>query len=83
MRKAETLWLFLGHFWLEVSILRTSETSRAQLEGNLLLRFVALMKFKGGVKSPLSSVQVKDYPGLLRVIAWVFNGLELVVKKAR
>ena len=80
MRIAETLWLFLGHFWLEVSILRTS---RAQSEENLLLRFVAFMKFKGGVKSPLSSVQVKDYPGLLRVIAWVFNGLELVVKKAR
>lgn len=28
-------------------------------------------------------VQVKDYPGLLRVSAWVLNGLELVVKKAK
>ena len=27
--------------------------------------------------------QVKDYPGLVRVIAWVLNGLELVVQKAR
>jgi hypothetical protein len=28
-------------------------------------------------------VEVKDYPGLLRVIAWVINGLELVVQNAR
>ncbi len=28
-------------------------------------------------------VEVKDYPGLLRVIAWVVNGLELVVQNAR
>ena len=28
-------------------------------------------------------LQVKDYPGLLRVVSWVFNGLELVVKRAK
>lgn len=28
-------------------------------------------------------VEVKDYPGLLRVIAWVLNGLQLVVQNAR
>jgi UTP:GlnB (protein PII) uridylyltransferase len=27
--------------------------------------------------------QVKDYPGLLRVISWVLNGLELLVENAR
>jgi len=29
------------------------------------------------------SMTVKDYPGLLRVVSWVFNGLELVVKRAK
>lgn len=28
-------------------------------------------------------VEVKDYPGLLRVIAWVLNGLQLTVQNAR
>jgi hypothetical protein len=27
--------------------------------------------------------QVKDYPGLLRVIAWVINGLDLLVENAK
>lgn len=31
----------------------------------------------------ITNVQVKDYPGLLRVVSWVLNGLELVVKKAK
>ena len=31
----------------------------------------------------LMKVEVKDYPGLLRVIAWVLNGLQLVVQNAR
>ena len=30
-----------------------------------------------------SHLQVKDYPGLLRVVAWVLNGLEIVVKRAK
>lgn len=29
------------------------------------------------------SVEVKDYPGLLRVVAWVLNGLDYVVQSAR
>ena len=28
-------------------------------------------------------VEVKDYPGLLRVCAWVLNGLQLTVQNAR
>ena len=28
-------------------------------------------------------MQVKDYPGLLRVIAWVINGLDLLVENAK
>ena len=31
----------------------------------------------------ISHLQVKDYPGLLRVVAWVLNGLELIVKRAK
>ena len=31
----------------------------------------------------IMKVEVKDYPGLLRVIAWVLNGLQLVVQNAR
>ncbi len=27
--------------------------------------------------------QVKDYPGLLRVITWVINGLDLLVETAK
>ena len=30
-----------------------------------------------------SLMQVKDYPGLLRVIAWVINGLDLLVENAK
>lgn len=33
-------------------------------------------------KSTIIRVEVKNYPGLLRVIAWVVNGLELVVQNA-
>ena len=28
-------------------------------------------------------MQVKDYPGLLRVIAWVINGVDLIVENAK
>ncbi len=28
-------------------------------------------------------LQVKDYPGLLRVITWVINGLDLLVETAK
>ena len=28
-------------------------------------------------------MQVKDYPGLMRVIAWVINGLDLLVENAK
>jgi len=28
-------------------------------------------------------LQVKDYPGLLRVIAWVINGVDLIVENAK
>ena len=31
----------------------------------------------------LPMCQVKDYPGLLRVIAWVINGLDLLVENAK
>ena len=31
----------------------------------------------------LSLVRSQDYPGLLRVIAWVVNGLDLLVENAR
>ena len=33
--------------------------------------------------SPAACMQVKDYPGLLRVIAWVINGLDLLVENAK
>lgn len=29
------------------------------------------------------SLEMKDYPGLLRVVAWVLNGLSLLVENAR
>ena len=32
---------------------------------------------------PPACMQVKDYPGLLRVIAWVINGLDLLVENAK
>lgn len=34
-------------------------------------------------KFTVIKVEVKDYPGLLRVIAWVLNGLQLIVQNAR
>lgn len=40
-------------------------------------------RLKSDVPHRLCWLQVKDYPGLLRVVSWVFNGLELVVKRAR
>ena len=34
-------------------------------------------------KNDVSVKQVKDYPGLLRVIAWVINGVDLIVENAK
>lgn len=33
--------------------------------------------------TPPLFMQVKDYPGLLRVIAWVINGVDLIVENAK
>lgn len=35
------------------------------------------------MKQCLYLEQVKDYPGLLRVIAWVINGVDLTVENAK
>ncbi|KAK9801981.1 hypothetical protein WJX73_005969 [Symbiochloris irregularis] len=34
-------------------------------------------------EATILSVEVKDYPGLLRVVAWVLNGLDYLVQNAR
>ena len=53
-----------------------------QAEGEYCMPGEVFLDNQSDEKSTIIRVEVKNYPGLLRVIAWVVNGLELVVQNA-
>ena len=54
-----------------------------QAEGEYCMPGEVLLDNKSHEQFTILRVEVKDYPGLLRVIAWVLNGLQLTVQNAR
>ena len=54
-----------------------------QAEGEYCMPGEVLLDNESHEQFTILRVEVKDYPGLLRVIAWVLNGLQLTVQNAR
>lgn len=54
-----------------------------QAEGEYCMPGEVLLDNESDDKFTILRVEVKDYPGLLRVCAWVLNGLQLTVQNAR
>ena len=54
-----------------------------QAEGEYCMPGEVLLDNESHKQFTILRVEVKDYPGLLRVCAWVLNGLQLTVQNAR
>lgn len=54
-----------------------------QAEGEYCMPGEVLLDNESHEEFTILRVEVKDYPGLLRVCAWVLNGLQLTVQNAR
>lgn len=54
-----------------------------QAEGEYCMPGEVLLDNESHQEFTILRVEVKDYPGLLRVCAWVLNGLQLTVQNAR
>ncbi|KAK9830186.1 hypothetical protein WJX72_010186 [[Myrmecia] bisecta] len=54
----------------------------AQAEGEYCMPGELTIDNQTNDKFTILELEVKDYPGLLRVVAWVLNGLELIVENA-
>ena len=54
-----------------------------QAEGEYCMPGEVILDNESHEQFTILRVEVKDYPGLLRVIAWVLNGLQLTVQNAR
>ena len=54
-----------------------------QAEGEYCMPGEVLLDNESHEQFTILRVEVKDYPGLLRVCAWVLNGLQLTVQNAR
>lgn len=62
---------------------RISIDLEPQAEGEYCMPGEVLLDNESDEKFTILRVEVKDYPGLLRVCAWVLNGLQLTVQNAR
>ena len=62
---------------------RLSIDLEPQAEGDYCMPGEVFLDNESHEQFTILRVEVKDYPGLLRVIAWVVNGLELIVQNAR
>lgn len=62
---------------------RISIDLEPQAEGEYCMPGEVLLDNESDDKFTILRVEVKDYPGLLRVCAWVLNGLQLTVQNAR
>ena len=63
--------------------LKMSIDLEPQAEGEYCMPGEVILDNESHDQFTILRVEVKDYPGLLRVIAWVLNGLQLTVQNAR
>lgn len=63
--------------------LKMSIDLEPQAEGEYCMPGEVILDNESHDQFTVLRVEVKDYPGLLRVIAWVLNGLQLTVQNAR